>query len=103
MKLLLLVTTLVPTATVFADDGGCTKAPQPVAECRVVHGRLNSYNGAWGAVIWVVSTKHRLGIANDSAGELLLPERLLSYLPNSEIYGDFSVCPLSPERKGQIQ
>ncbi len=57
--------------------------------------------------LWPVGTKRMLGVTSgprlDDADDPIRPPNLKfdhSYKP---IYGDFEVCPLTPERKGEMQ
>ncbi len=84
-----------------ASDG-CADAPPPVAACHAVHGRLDAYNGRWGAVIWVVGTRHLLGVLDDRNGDLLVPDNVVLDRAD-EVYGDFTVCPLVTPRIGHIE
>lgn len=102
MKPLPLVTALLLSNMACAADSGCTNAPVPVAACHTIHGRLNVYNGRWGAIIWVVGTKHYIGILDDKDGSLLVPSKLI-FDRDDVVYGDFSVCPLVPPHQGHIE
>src|SRR5476651_2063737 len=73
----------------YAASDGCGAAPPPVAACHTVHGRLNIYNGRWGSVIWVVGTKHLLGVLDDKDGNQLLPDNVVLDPDDDYVYGDF--------------
>jgi len=53
-------------------------------------------------IIWVVGTKHRIGILDDKEGNLLLPENAILD-PDDDVYGDFTVCPLVKPHKGHVE
>ena len=92
------------SSTVFAGESGCVTAPAPVAACHTVHGRLNLTNGRWGAAIWVVGTRHIIGVMDDNDGVLLLPSNVNLDPHRAEVvYGDFTVCPLLQARPGHVE
>jgi len=78
--------------------------------CRTVHGRMSFYNGAPSVRIWIVGSKRVLGVHDGNYSDL-------SYLPanvrtpwegsgdvwSHSVYGDFRVCPLTPEHHGWMQ
>jgi hypothetical protein len=81
------------------------------APCRTVHGRLSLWNGNPTVRLWVVGTHRVLGVAQPNGTlEDLPPEILRLWAAGgndamwaSELYGDFRVCPLAPERPGRMQ
>ena len=75
----------------------CAPDSQPTQPCRAVHGRLSVSNGI-PVRIWIVGTKHVLNVRNE------LNEAVWRYLSfETSLYGDFLVCPLSPEVPGHMQ
>jgi hypothetical protein len=78
----------------------CKAKPDIVAACFTVHGRLSFWNGAPSARIWPVGTHRLLGIHNDE-----LPQALRDRIafPDTEMWGDFQVCPFTRERPGHMQ
>ncbi len=94
---------LIAVSTVAHAENGCEHAPKPVEECRIVHGRLSASNGTWGAVIWPVGTRRLLAVAGDSEENLYMPQSLRSQLPENFVFGYFTVCPITPFRKGERQ
>ena len=75
-----------------------------VGECKLVHGRLNLYNGLPRAVLWPVGTKRLLGVPGDREESPLVPKEVLSKLSSKNVvFADFTVCPLSQEKPGQMQ
>lgn len=77
----------------------CKSDPDLVAQCFTVHGRLDLYNGGPSTRIWVVGTHHMLGVDNE-----ILPEKAALKLDwETDVYGDFVVCPLAREQKGHMQ
>jgi hypothetical protein len=57
--------------------------------------------------LWPVGTKRMLGVTAgpilDDADEPIRPPNLKFNPGDESIYGDFEVCPFTPERKGQMQ
>lgn len=107
-----LVALLVAVPAAAAERaGGCAASGLLAGPCFIVHGRLTVCNGAPSARIWVIGTPRVLGItdaAGNPVGNELLPGRLLPRMlsrpPCSEAaFGDFTVCPLSPERPGVMR
>jgi len=91
------------------------KAPENAATCYWTHGRLNFYNGAPSYRIWKIGTKRILGVYSGpstypprTAADSELPEFPANIdkvfrPPTNSIFADFEVCPLEPERKGEMQ
>lgn len=73
-----------------------------VGPCYKIKGRLSYYNGAPSTRIWIVGTHRMLGIPGE---ENELPPNVEVLLKDFDdnIFGDFVVCPLSPERPGRMQ
>jgi hypothetical protein len=105
------------------------KTPDNAATCYWTHGRLSVYNGDPSWRLWKIGTSRILGIfsgpshfpprTDQDMEDPELPENLnriyaLSYrqrraandfwlaLPD-RAFGDFEICPLEPERKGEMQ
>jgi hypothetical protein len=100
---------LVLNAAVVADqisDSKPLNCPKPSVEaCSVRHGRFSTQNGIT-QTIWLVGTTRRLAVENEA--ENFLPVGVLKYLemtsPNhSYIFGDFTVCPVEPEKPGSMR
>jgi len=107
------------------------KTPENASQCYWTHGRLSFYIQHPPLRIWRIGTDRLLGVYSGpshfpppSRGELLLPElpanlsRLYDDLKNWEppdelidphvywgpnVFADFQVCPLEPERHGWMQ
>ena len=91
------------------------KTPANAASCYWARGRLNFYNGAPSYRVWKIGTKRILGVYSgpdsypphrDADSEL--PEFPLGIdevfrPPNNTVYANFEICPLEPERKGEMQ
>ena len=77
---------------------------QPIEPCMKRHGRLSSQNGI-GLKIWIIGTTRMVAVANDSSD---LPPVLQKYLEitsdnHSYIFGDFEICPVTPDKPGHIR
>jgi hypothetical protein len=92
----------------------CKGNPELVGSCFRVRGRAFISNGTPVDRIWVVGTNRILGITGgktaDDAIDAIAPDNLLRALhansqnPNGDfVFGDFEVCPFTPERKGAMQ
>lgn len=85
----------------------CKENPKVIAACYVVHGRLTLGADTIRLRIWPVGTARMLGVTGgpipDDADAPIAPKSL-SFGPEAyPIYGDFKVCPFTPERKGEMQ
>src|SRR5438046_3156697 len=67
--------------------------PQIVGKCFGIHGRLAQYNGGTPHRIWKIGTHRMFAVANETS----LPEEIGDKIRDfdTEIYGDFLVCPLT--------
>jgi len=92
----------------------CKTSTKLVGKCFVVHGRLdNLYQGGWTTKIWVVGTHRMLGVEDvdqlaENRDDPALPrniQRALGQGPGKpySVYGDFEVCPFSPEHRGWMR
>jgi len=82
--------------------------------CYWTHGRLNFANGDPAYRIWKIGTKRILGVYSgpsrfpprtDADSELPeFPPNVDEVFrpPNNWIFADFEICPLEPERKGEM-
>jgi hypothetical protein len=88
--------------TTGADWVTCENDPDIVAACFTVYGRLSVYNGGPSLRIWRVGTSRILGVTTETAPENV--SRLWKSDPfNTEIYGDFEVCPFTKDKAGEMQ
>lgn len=105
--LVLPATVMAPT--VMAQDANCSLSARRVGECFRVHGRLSFSETAPEIRLWPVGTHRVLGVLSwDGQEEHALSEAMLERLWGgrdipSRIWGDFEVCPLSPEQPGRMQ
>ena len=77
----------------------------PVEPCTTQHGRLSTQNGKT-PTIWVVGTTRRLHVQNEP--DSFLPRSVLPYLnmtspDQSYVFGDFTVCPIGPDKPGHMR
>src|SRR5262245_66335177 len=85
-----------PNAPAETLTMSCVREATPTEACFQVHGRLTVQNGI-PFKIWIIGTKRLLGVRNMDDLHSLLQEHLSE---TSRIYGDFTVCPLEPDRPG---
>src|SRR5262245_23350955 len=79
---------------------GTTCTYPPVEPCAIRHGRFSTQNGIT-RTIWLVGTRRRLDVTNEISD--FLPTAALKYTEmtspdHSYIFGDFTFCPVEPER-----
>jgi hypothetical protein len=78
----------------------CAARPEIVAPCFDVRGRLSFWNGTPSARIWRIGTTRMLGIHNDELPPGLATQRS-SF--DTELLGNFTVCPLTKRSAGHMQ
>lgn len=84
----------------------CRAQPSLVGKCFVVRGRLSLYNGAPTIRLWRAGTRRMLGVSSSYAqdGYSSIPEELEKKLGwETEVWGDFLVCPFTPRRPKEMQ
>jgi hypothetical protein len=84
----------------------CRAQPALVGKCFRVRGRLSLYNGAPTIRLWRVGTKRILGVSASYSqpGYSNIPaeiEKLLEW--DNEVWGDFLVCPFTPQKPQEMQ
>ena len=92
------------------------KTAENAATCFWTHGRLQEYEGTPAYRLWKIGTRHLFGIYNGPSawrGNRLaidnegpeLPSNLRKLVQSGlvQVFGDFEVCPLEPERPGSMQ
>jgi hypothetical protein len=105
LKYFLILLLLVVPA--FGNQPKCKGNPKVVATCWTVRGRATFGNGTPTLRIWPVGTKRMLGVTAgpiaDDADEPIAPKNF--GIPNGAeaLYGNFEVCPFTPEQKGHMQ
>jgi len=78
-----------------------------VDSCFTVHGRLQLANGTPSVRIWIVGTKRYLAVHETEKQGILalaMPAHITQFVgPDTLIYGDFRVCPITKYRLGEMQ
>ena len=100
----LIIAGCIPAA---AATPKCKGNPKVVGACYAVHGRLSPGADTVTVRLWPVGTKRMLGVSRgpniDDASFPIWPQSLRFAHGDEDIYGDFEVCPFTPQRKGAIQ
>jgi hypothetical protein len=103
-RLLVMLVMVIPA---FAATPKCKGNPNVVGACYSVHGRLTRGADTVRLWLWLVGTKRMLGVTAgprlDDADDPIWPQNLKFVHGDEAIYGDFEVCPFTPERKGEMQ
>ena len=92
------------------------KTPENATSCRWTHGRLQEYEGTPAYRLWKIGTHHLFGIYSGPSawrGNPLVLDNEHPELPANlgalihsgpvQVFGDFELCPLEPERSGFMQ
>ena len=88
------------------------KTPENRASCVWVHGRLRYGSGTPAVRLWKIGTHHVFGIlsgprtSDDLDNEHPeLPANVADKLQpfKNQVFGDFEICPLEPEKPGSMQ
>ena len=85
----------------------CKEHPMLSGPCFKVRGRMSFFNGNPSARIWPVGTKRMLGISEGRfylEGYVNVPEELVRRLSwDTEMFADFTVCPFTDDRPGEMR
>lgn len=85
-----------------ADWVTCKNDPDIATACFIVHGRLSIWNGTPSLRMWRIGTNRILGVTTETTPENV--SRLWGSDPfETEIYGDFEVCPFTKDKAGAMQ
>jgi hypothetical protein len=116
MKLLTILSSLLLVAATALSQSiqpsinkekSCSHHPKLVGRCFQVRGRLSVYNGAPALRIWKIGTRRILGISEQrfqEPGYANLPEDIRNQVSGeSDLFGDFIVCPFTQPRAGEMQ
>ena len=89
------------------------KTPENTNSCYWQHGRIGYYNGTPAIRLWKIGTNRLLAIYSGPSVDRYgldnedpqMPANLKRTLKPSQnqVFGDFEVCPLEPEREGAMQ
>ncbi|WP_263357820.1 hypothetical protein [Acidicapsa ligni] len=99
---------LLVVAPLFGQSRVCKDNPKVVKACFIVHGRATFGPGTPALRIWPIGTKRMLGVTAgpiaDDADDPIYPNNMRKVIQgDEEVFGDFEVCPFTPERKGAMQ
>ena len=89
------IVSLVVLSAFPANAANCKE--MTFGKCFSIHGRYAIY--ADGDYLWIVGTKRMLDTTNDDLDKILEKAGWESYA----VYGDFTVCPTSKYRPGEMQ
>ncbi len=91
---------------VSAADSSCATDKRVMAACYEVHGRLRIYANMR-LYLWPVGTNRSFAVhyAPDAPQpEPPLPPNLAKVMdPDHDVFGDFRVCPFTPEKAGKMR
>lgn len=80
--------------------GHCTRPP--VEACFTHRGRLSGQNGV-AHMIWLVGTKRIVRVDNTEMTDMVVKYLDMASPVHSDIYGDYEICPLGPDRPGEMR
>ena len=110
MRRLLALALLLPLllTKAFGEGPKCKGNRRVVSACYVVRGRMTFGAGTPALRIWPIGTRRMLGVTAgphaDDASDPVLPDELKRLITGHEaIFGNFEVCPFTPERKGRCR
>jgi hypothetical protein len=90
--------------------GQDVQAGPAAGACFWVHGRLSAANGAPTFRLWPIGTKRILGVnvahhEGAAIGDLPSPLPVLMSPDafNVDVYGDFHICPMTPDQPGRMR
>ena len=106
MNLLLVVLVVVVPAS--AAQPKCKGNPRAVGACYSIHGRVSLGADTVRLWLWPIGTKRLLGVTagpslDDPDDPTIFPQNLQFKPGDKAIYGEFEVCPFTPERKGTMR
>jgi hypothetical protein len=85
----------------------CEENPRVVGACYSVHGRLSPGADTIELRLWPIGTHRMLGVSDgpaiNDAENPIYPQNIIFRHGDETIYGDFEVCPFTPEREGRMQ
>ena len=99
---------LLLTIPSFGATADCKGNPQVIGQCFTVHGRATFGNGTPALRIWPIGTKRMLGVTAgpiaDDADVPIYPKEMQRFtIGTEEEYGDFEVCPFTPDKPGHMR
>ena len=100
------VTLLIVGLAGVASAQSCKTNPRIVGACYTVHARATTGADTVRIYLWPVGSHRLLGVTGgpilDDAEAPIFPSNL-KVDPTTQVYGDFEVCPFTPQRKGHLQ
>ncbi len=85
----------------------CKENVKVVAACFSIHARANIGANSVPIYLWPIGTKRRLGVTGgpslDDSIKPIYPSNLRFQSSYDDIFGDFEVCPFTPEKEGHLQ
>jgi len=89
-----------------ASAQSCKNNPKIIGACYAIHGRATVGADTVRIYLWPVGTHRMLGVTGGPIlGDAVAPifPSNLKLRPGDQVFGDFEVCPFTPERKGHLQ
>jgi hypothetical protein len=74
----------------------------PIEPCFTHRGRLSGQNGI-AHMIWLIGTKRIVAVYDTEIPAMLLKYLDMASPDHSDIYGEFEICPLEPDRPGHMR
>src|SRR3954463_12849813 len=74
----------------------------PIEPCFTHRGRLSAQNGI-AFIIWLVGTKRMVAVSDTEIPAMLGRYLDMTSPDHGDIYGDFEMCPLGPDRPGHMR
>jgi hypothetical protein len=85
----------------------CKGNPKIVAACFSIHARANIGADSVPIYLWPVGSHRRLGVTGgptlDDSIDPIYPKNLHFDSADDTIFGDFEVCPFTPEKKDHLR
>lgn len=107
MKTIRIALLVLLSVSGYCQSRQCKDNPKLVGACYVIHGRATFGPGTPALRIWPVGTKRMLGVTAgpiaDDADRPIAPKEMLRFAAGEEIFGDYEVCPFTPEQEGHMQ
>jgi len=95
------------TLPIAGETPRCKGNPKLIDQCFAVHGRATFGSGTPALRIWPTGTRRVLGVTAgsvaDDADAPICPKEMLKFTAGTEEFGDFVVCPFTPDKPGHMQ
>jgi len=98
---IVLITSCLVTKAIATE---CREDPEVVGQCFIAHGRIR-VSASMLVELWPIGTKRLFHIPyTEKDPEHYLPANMLAKLRyDNEVFGDFEICPLEPDRPGHMR